>query len=119
MSQAVRVGTDCAVIHGDHLRQFLGGDGALPGNASGGNGGGGGGGSVGGGVGGTSGGLGGGGGGGIDGVVGVGAGGVGGAGAHAWWLESFAVRRVFNSACYMWTYACSNRGRLRYRHREQ
>lgn len=78
----MRVGSDCAVIHGETLLQFLGGDAAMSGPSSGGGGGGSNGSS---GVGFHDSGGGG----------GVGGGGGGGAGAgaagHAWWLECFAV----------------------------
>ncbi|CAN0147241.1 unnamed protein product [Ectocarpus fasciculatus] len=87
----MRVGGDCTLIHGESLKQFLGGDTAV----SGGSGGGGGGSGSSGGGGGSGGGSGSGGGGG-SGVHetggGGGAGAVGaGAGGDAWWLECFAV----------------------------
>ncbi|CAM9426723.1 unnamed protein product, partial [Sphacelaria rigidula] len=85
--KTVRVGSDCAVVHGETLRQFLGRDAAVlgPGGGGGGGGGtiGGGGGAIGSGGGASGSGGGGGGGGG----VGDGAGG----GGHAWWLQCFAV----------------------------
>ncbi|CAN0135570.1 unnamed protein product, partial [Hapterophycus canaliculatus] len=84
----MRVGSDCTLIHGESLKQFLGGDTAVSGPGTSGGGGGGGGGSGGSGpkeegVGGV------GGGGGVGGAGGGGA--AGGAAGYAWWLECFAV----------------------------
>lgn len=79
----MRVGSDCALIHGETLKQFLGGDAAVSGSSSvlGGGGSGWGEGHDGAG----------GGGGGVAGSgVGVGAG----ANGHAWWLECFAVSTI-------------------------
>lgn len=81
----MRVGGDCTLIHGESLKQFLGGDTAVSGATGGGGGGG------------PSGGGGGGGGGGGSGSGGGGGAGFhetsggGGAGGDAWWLECFAV----------------------------
>lgn len=89
---------DCAVIHGENLRQFLGGEGAALGTAAGAHGGGGNGGS------GANGSIGAGEtgrsssrrdsfGGGADGGGAVGGSTGSGPGVHAWWLESFAVSK--------------------------
>lgn len=91
--QVMRVGTDCAVIHGETLRQFLGGDAAVLGSSASANGNSSAnGGRVaavdkGGGATGTA--------------PGAGSGGVGGSGPVAgagppWWLECFAVRPQLN-----------------------
>lgn len=85
----MRVGSDCTLIHGETLKQFLGGDAATVSASGGGLSGGGGGGSGGGGAG-AAGSIEGGAGGG--GAVGAGVGG-------AWWLECFAVRNSRWRAC--------------------